>query len=64
MQIETIRAAKLKAISDHIEDPSVKQDLIDEANKEILDVDEIQCYDKILMNKNGTPWGPRDDLEY
>jgi hypothetical protein len=48
MMIESIRAAKLKSITDHVRDPRLRNELIEEAIAMILDSDEEYSYNNIL----------------
>ena len=65
MLIETIRAAKLKSITDHVRDPRLRNELMEEAIAKILDPDEIDSYNNLLMEvKIENRWGPAQDAEY
>jgi hypothetical protein len=48
MIIESIRAAKLKSITDHVRDPRLRMELTEEAIAMILDSDEEYSYNNIL----------------
>ena len=48
MMIESIRAAKLKSITDHVKDPGLKNELMEEAIAMILDSDEEYSYNNLL----------------
>ena len=48
MMIESIRAAKLKSITDHVRDPRLKKELMEEVIALILDSDEEYSYNNLL----------------
>lgn len=48
MMIESIRAAKLKSITDHVRDPGLKNELMEEVIALILDSDEEYSYNNLL----------------
>ena len=48
IMIESIRAAKLKSITDHVRDPRLKNELMEEVIALILDSDEEYSYNNLL----------------
>jgi len=65
LMIETLRAAKLKSITDHVSEPDVKHQLLESAVESFLDHDEVECYNNLLMDVQlDQRWGSAQDAEY
>jgi hypothetical protein len=60
--VETIRAAKCKALVDFLSEPQARKDMIKWVREEVLEDDEDRVYYK--LTDTDVVWGDREDLQY